>query len=87
MSLIDSSALYLYNALQKVGARDMVPFLETSAKCWRCGDRLEAADCGNRLYAVRCARGCNGVIVVEGFGHDDAAITIAGSIRKDDERG
>lgn len=87
MSLIDSSALYLYNALKKVGAFDMVLFLETSAKCCRCGDYLEAAYCGNRIYAVRCARGCNGVFLVDGNGHENAARTIAGSSRKDDERG
>lgn len=81
--LIDSSAEYLHNALQKMrpGVADMVRFHETSARCWRCGGHLEAYYCESGVYAVRCCRGCAGVFLVKENNHEHAAEAISGGER------
>lgn len=78
-SLVNSSVLYLHNALcisPKVG--DIVRFDDTGVECWRCDGHLEAAYCENRLYAVRCACGCAGVFLVSGSNPVNAAEIVAG---------
>ena len=79
--IADSSVLYLHNALHKMrsGVADMVRFDGTDVPCWRCTGHIEAYYAENRLYALRCDRGCAGVFLVEAKSPKAAADEVAGS--------
>ena len=78
---IDSSVLYLHNALRKLryGIADMVRFESTGVPCWRCTGHIEAYYAESRLYALRCDHGCAGVFLIEAKNPRAAAEEIAGA--------
>ena len=79
--IVDSSVLYLHNALRMMrpGVADMVRFDSTNVPCWRCNGHIEAYYAENRLYVLRCDHGCAGVFLTEAKSPKDAAEEIAGT--------